>query len=48
MTESEFLAVAEAVLDDIEARLERAADSTGVDVPAILQGKHVERSQGGS
>lgn len=42
MTESEFLAVAEAVLDDIESRVERAADAADVDVECSRSGNVLE------
>ncbi len=42
MTESDFLAVAEAVLDDIEARIEQAADAAGVDVECSRSGNVLE------
>jgi CyaY protein len=42
MTESEFLAVAEATLTAIEAELERAADSTGLDVECSRSGNVLE------
>ena len=42
MTESEFLAVAEAVLNDIESRLEQAADSAGVDLECSRSGNVLE------
>ena len=38
MSESEFLALAEAVLDQIEASLELAADEAGVDVECSRSG----------
>ena len=42
MTESEFLAVAEAVLDDIESRIEQAADAGDVDVECSRSGNVLE------
>ncbi|MFM8466425.1 MAG: iron donor protein CyaY [Oxalobacteraceae bacterium] len=42
MTESEFLAVAGAVLDDIETRIEPAADAAGVDVECSRSGNVLE------
>ena len=42
MTESEFLAVAEAVLDDIESRIEQAADAADVDVECSRSGNVLE------
>ena len=42
MTESEFLTVAGAVLDDIESRLERAADRAGLDVECSRSGNVLE------
>jgi CyaY protein len=42
MTESEFLAVAEAVLNDIEVRIERAADASGADVECSRSGNVLE------
>ena len=42
MTESEFLAVAEAVLNDIESRIERAADAADVDVECSRSGNVLE------
>ena len=42
MTESEFLAVAEAVLDDIESRLEQAADAAGIDLECSRSGNVLE------
>ena len=42
MTESEFLTVAGAVLDDIESRLEQAADSAGVDLECSRSGNVLE------
>lgn len=42
MTESEFLALAEATLATIEAALERAADSTELDVECSRSGNVLE------
>lgn len=42
MTESEFMAVAEAVLDDIESRIERTADAADVDVECSRSGNVLE------
>ena len=42
MTESEFLAVAEAVLNDIESRIEQAADAADVDVECSRSGNVLE------
>ena len=42
MTESEFMAVAEAVLDDIESRLEQAADQADVDLECSRSGNVLE------
>ena len=42
MTESEFLAVAEAVLNDIEARIEQAAEASDVDVECSRSGNVLE------
>ena len=42
MTESEFLAVAEAVLDDIESRIEQTADAADVDVESSRSGNVLE------
>lgn len=42
MTESEFLALAEAVLADIELRLERAAEAAEVDVELSRNGNVLE------
>ena len=42
MTESEFLAVAEAVLDDIESRIEQTADAADVDVECSRSGNVLE------
>ena len=42
MTETEFLAVAEAVLDDIESRIEQAADAAEVDVECSRSGNVLE------
>ena len=42
MTETEFLAVAEAVLDDIEARIEQTADTADVDVECSRSGNVLE------
>lgn len=42
MTESEFLVVAEAVLDDIESRLEQAADQADVDLECSRSGNVLE------
>ncbi len=42
MTESEFLAVAEAVLSDIESRIEQAADAADVDVECSRSGNVLE------
>ena len=42
MTESEFLAVAEAVLDHIESRIEQTADVADVDVECSRSGNVLE------
>ena len=42
MTESEFLAAAEAVLDDIESRIEQTADAADVDVECSRSGNVLE------
>ena len=42
MTESEFLAVAEAVLDHIESRIEQTADVADVDVESSRSGNVLE------
>ena len=42
MTESEFLAVAEAVLDDIESHIEQTADAADVDVECSRSGNVLE------
>jgi CyaY protein len=42
MTESEFLALAEATLDAIEAALERAGTDTGLDVECSRSGNVLE------
>lgn len=42
MTESEFLALAEAALDAIEAALERAGDDAGLDVECSRSGNVLE------
>jgi len=42
MTESEFLAVAEAVLNDIESRIEQAAEASDVDVECSRSGNVLE------
>lgn len=42
MTESEFLAAAEAVLDNIESRLERAADAANIDLECSRSGNVLE------
>ncbi len=42
MTETEFLAVAEAALDDIEARIEQTADASDVDVECSRSGNVLE------
>ena len=42
MTESEFLALAEATLDRIEAALEHAADAAGVDIECSRAGNVLE------
>lgn len=42
MTESEFLAVAEAVLNDIESRIEQAAEVSDVDVECSRSGNVLE------
>ena len=42
MTESEFLAVAEAVLDHIESRIEHTADVADVDVECSRSGNVLE------
>ncbi|MDB5762824.1 MAG: cyaY [Herminiimonas sp.] len=42
MTESEFLALAETTLDEIEAALERAADTRGLDVESSRAGNVLE------
>ena len=39
MTESEYLVLAEAVLNDIEIRLEHIADSSDVDIECYINGK---------
>jgi CyaY protein len=42
MTESEYLVLAEAVLNDIEIRLERIADSSDVDIECSRSGNVLE------
>ena len=42
MTESEFLAVAEAVLEDIESRIEQTADAADIDVECSRSGNVLE------
>ncbi len=42
MTESEFLTVAEAELDQIELRLERAADTADIDIECSRNGNLLE------
>jgi CyaY protein len=42
MTESEYLVLAEAVLNDIEIRLERIADSSDVDIECTRSGNVLE------
>ncbi len=42
MTETEFLAVAEGVLDAIETAFERAGDETGVDIECSRSGNVLE------
>lgn len=42
MTESEFLACAEATLDALEAALERAADASGLDLECSRSGNLLE------
>ena len=42
MTESEFLAVAETVLNDIESRIEQAAEASDVDVECSRSGNVLE------
>ena len=42
MTESEYLVLAEAVLNDIEIRLERVADSGDVDIECSRSGNVLE------
>jgi len=42
MTESEYLVLAEAVLNDIEIRLERLADSSDVDIECSRSGNVLE------
>lgn len=42
MTESEFLSVAEAVLNDIEVRIERAAEASGADIECSRSGNVLE------